>query len=65
MTIAFSQPPTETLALLAAEARQRILVLDGAMGTQIQDLGLSEEDYRGAGGVRVEQQNEPTQKGKN
>src|ERR1043166_5330427 len=28
--------------------RQRILVLDGAMGTMIQGLGLDEEGYRGA-----------------
>ena len=26
---------------------ERILVMDGAMGTAIQDLGLTEEDYRG------------------
>jgi 5-methyltetrahydrofolate--homocysteine methyltransferase len=38
--------PTETrLRRLAAE---RILVLDGAMGTMIQALGLDEEGYRGA-----------------
>jgi len=35
----------ETLRRLAAE---RILVLDGAMGTMIQSLGLDEEGYRGA-----------------
>src|SRR5262245_61426315 len=35
----------ETLRKLAAE---RILVLDGAMGTMIQSLGLDEEGYRGA-----------------
>jgi 5-methyltetrahydrofolate--homocysteine methyltransferase len=34
-----------TLRQLAAE---RILVLDGAMGTMIQALGLDEEGYRGA-----------------
>jgi len=27
--------------------RERILVLDGATGTMIQSLGLSEEDFRG------------------
>ncbi|MEM6384038.1 MAG: methionine synthase [Pseudomonadota bacterium] len=32
---------------LAEIARERIIVLDGAMGTQIQDLRLSEEDFRG------------------
>src|SRR5499426_3517350 len=35
----------QTLRRLAAE---RILVLDGAMGTMIQALGLDEEGYRGA-----------------
>src|SRR5436309_15926051 len=34
-----------TLRRLAAE---RILVLDGAMGTMIQALGLDEQGYRGA-----------------
>jgi 5-methyltetrahydrofolate--homocysteine methyltransferase len=29
-------------------AAERILVLDGAMGTMIQDLGLNEEGYRGS-----------------
>src|ERR671928_511517 len=29
-------------------ARERILVLDGAMGTMIQALGLDEQGYRGA-----------------
>ncbi|APZ54053.1 methionine synthase [Salipiger abyssi] len=31
-------------------ARDRILILDGAMGTQIQKLGLSEGDFQGCGG---------------
>ncbi|SDL25113.1 methionine synthase [Paracoccus chinensis] len=34
---------------IRAAARQRILVLDGAMGTQIQQLGLSEDDFTGHG----------------
>ena len=34
-------------ALLEHAARQRVLVLDGAMGTMIQRLGLTEADYRG------------------
>jgi 5-methyltetrahydrofolate--homocysteine methyltransferase len=37
----------EILAALQAAARERILVLDGAMGTQIQNLGLGEDDFRG------------------
>ncbi|CAH1674622.1 cobalamin-dependent methionine synthase [Hyphomicrobiales bacterium] len=32
---------------LRQAARERILVLDGAMGTQIQNLNLSEADFRG------------------
>lgn len=38
---------------LAALARERILILDGAMGTQIQGLGLSEEDYGGQGSGHI------------
>ena len=34
---------------IRAAARQRILILDGAMGTQIQQLGLSEDDFTGHG----------------
>ncbi len=40
---------TETSgAALETAAAERILVLDGAMGTMIQQLGLEEADYRGA-----------------
>ncbi len=35
------------IELLKENLAKRILVLDGAMGTMIQDYGLSEEDYRG------------------
>ncbi len=38
---------TDTLDTLAALLRQRILVLDGAMGTMIQRHGLEEDDFRG------------------
>ncbi|MFC6447598.1 methionine synthase [Shinella zoogloeoides] len=44
------QPPRdgkEIRAALEAAARERILVLDGAMGTEIQTLKLVEEDFRG------------------
>ena len=44
MSVAISDTE-QTLRRLAAE---RILVLDGAMGTMIQALGLDEEGYRGA-----------------
>lgn len=37
----------EIRAALEAAARERILVLDGAMGTEIQTLKLVEEDFRG------------------
>jgi 5-methyltetrahydrofolate--homocysteine methyltransferase len=40
-----TSPTEQILRRLAAE---RILVLDGAMGTMIQSLGLDEEGYRGA-----------------
>ena len=45
MTNATSKPSTETILrdLLA----RRILILDGAMGTMIQQYKLTEEDYRG------------------
>ncbi|MFV2068830.1 MAG: methionine synthase, partial [Pirellulales bacterium] len=33
--------------LLDAQLQQRILILDGAMGTMVQSLGLTEEDIRG------------------
>ncbi|NVO12543.1 MAG: methionine synthase [Rhodoplanes sp.] len=40
--------PSETETALRALAREKILVLDGAMGTQIQDLKLDEAAFRGA-----------------
>ena len=38
----------ERVAALERALASRILVLDGAMGTMIQDHGLAEADYRGA-----------------
>ena len=38
---------------LASAARERILILDGAMGTQIQGLGLGEDDFTGHGACAV------------
>ena len=46
----FTLPQHPSQARLDALMRERILILDGAMGTQIQALGLSEEDFAGAGG---------------
>jgi len=44
---ASAAPHADSAAALLAEARKRILVLDGAMGTEIQTLSLQEGDYRG------------------
>jgi 5-methyltetrahydrofolate--homocysteine methyltransferase len=44
MTHATSKPTTETI--LRSLLAQRILILDGAMGTMIQQYKLTEEDYR-------------------
>ena len=38
---------SEVQAALQAAARERILILDGAMGTQIQGLGFDEDHFRG------------------
>lgn len=46
----FTLPRHPSQAKIEALIRERILILDGAMGTQIQTLGLSEEDYAGHGG---------------
>ncbi|SIO28618.1 methionine synthase (B12-dependent) [Rhodovulum sp. ES.010] len=40
-------PLSPVFDAIRATARERILILDGAMGTQIQLLGLSEEEYAG------------------
>ena len=37
----------ERIVALSADVEQRILVLDGAMGTEVQALNLSEAEYRG------------------
>src|SRR5882724_13340555 len=44
----FSNKGHDTAALIRAAAAKRILVLDGAMGTMIQTLRLSEAEFRGA-----------------
>src|SRR3954464_898980 len=48
MNVTFSPPAADTETRLRASAAKRILVLDGAMGTMIQSLKLTEADYRGA-----------------
>ncbi|MDO5643821.1 MAG: homocysteine S-methyltransferase family protein, partial [Paracoccus sp. (in: a-proteobacteria)] len=42
-------PRSDVFDRIRKLAGERILILDGAMGTQIQDLGLSEDDYTGHG----------------
>ena len=43
----FQIPDSPSTDLLNHLVRKRILILDGAMGTQIQALGLAEEDFHG------------------
>jgi 5-methyltetrahydrofolate--homocysteine methyltransferase len=43
----FQIPDSPNTDLLNSLVRERILILDGAMGTQIQALGLAEEDFHG------------------
>ncbi|QKC85725.1 methionine synthase [Mesorhizobium sp. NZP2077] len=45
--VAAKSDGSEVLAALTAAARERILILDGAMGTQIQGLGFDEDHFRG------------------
>ena len=40
-------PRQDAETALAAAARERILILDGAMGTEIQGLGFEEGHFRG------------------
>src|SRR5262245_60085963 len=40
-------PPTTARELLERALRERILTIDGAMGTMIQRRGLTEADFRG------------------
>lgn len=59
-------PPSPVFAALAKAARERILILDGAMGTQIQSLELAEEDFNGRGpGCSCRHHSERPQKGNN
>ena len=43
----FSLPDADCVAPLRALAQDRILILDGAMGTMIQTLNMTEEDFNG------------------
>lgn len=62
---AFNLPPTDTEAALKRAAQERILILDGAMGTQIQTLGLDEDAFRGHGGHTCAFHSDHPQKGNN
>ncbi|KGJ06533.1 methionine synthase (B12-dependent) [Paracoccus halophilus] len=42
-------PLSPVFDALRAAARERILILDGAMGTQIQQLGFGEQEFQGHG----------------
>ena len=50
---------------LTIAARDRILILDGAMGTQIQKLGLVEGDFTGHGGCGCHIHSDKPQQGNN
>ncbi|WBU63318.1 methionine synthase [Paracoccus aerodenitrificans] len=59
-------PLSPVFETLRKAAKQRILILDGAMGTQIQQLGLSEDDFTGHGaGCACHIHSDHPQKGNN
>ncbi len=59
-------PRSAVFDQLSRLAQDRILILDGAMGTQIQDLRLSEDDYTGHGaGCACHIHSDHPQKGNN
>lgn len=47
----FALPETPALATLRTLAAERILILDGAMGTMIQTLGMTEDDFTAHGHI--------------
>lgn len=58
--------PSPSRKILEKLARERILILDGAMGTQIQGLGLNEDDFLGHGsGHACRHHSDHPQKGNN
>lgn len=63
--LSFRLPRSKTFDALEKIARERIVILDGAMGTQIQNLGLSEEDYAGHSGCACHIHSDHPQKGNN
>ena len=47
----FSLPHADSFAAIRQAARERILILDGAMGTMIQTLNMTEEDFTANGHI--------------
>ena len=64
--LTFTLPESPVFQTIRDLARQRILILDGAMGTQIQSLSLSEDDFTGHGsGCACRHHSDHPQKGNN
>ncbi|MFW2589936.1 homocysteine S-methyltransferase family protein [Sagittula sp. SSi028] len=61
----FTLPRAPAFDALTKLAKDRILILDGAMGTQIQTLGLDEDAFRGHGGHQCRHHSDHPQKGNN
>jgi len=53
--MASNPPPNGARAALIAAAQERILITDGAFGTEIQNWKLSEADYAGTLGLSHDQ----------
>ena len=62
---AFTLSASPAFADLTRAAQDRILILDGAMGTQIQTLGLGEDDFHGHGNKPCPHHSDHPQKGNN
>lgn len=58
-------PRSKSFDALEKISRERIMILDGAMGTQIQQLGLSEDDFLGHAGCACHIHTDHPQKGNN
>ncbi|MCC5985137.1 MAG: homocysteine S-methyltransferase family protein, partial [Rhodobacteraceae bacterium] len=60
-------PDAPVMSDLRALARERIVILDGAMGTMIQTLGLGEADFSGdlSGGCGCRHHSDQPQQGNN
>ena len=65
MTKHVQPTPSPVFDRLRAAAAERILILDGAMGTQIQQLGFGEGDFTGHGGCGCGHHTDHPQQGNN